>query len=26
VTYEDGAVSLDVIKKAVEEQGYAVFG
>lgn len=26
VTYDDGAVSLDVIKKAVEEQGYAVFG
>ena len=26
VTFDEGAVSLDTIKKTIEEQGYAVFG
>ena len=26
VTYQDETVELDSIKKAIEEQGYAVFG
>lgn len=26
VSYEEGAVDLDTIKKTIEEQGYAVFG
>lgn len=26
VSYDDGAVSLDLIKQTIEEQGYAVFG
>lgn len=26
VTYDEGSVSLDTIKKTIEEQGYAVFG
>lgn len=26
VTYDEGALDLDTIKHAIEEQGYAVFG
>ena len=26
VTYDEGSVGLDLIKKTIEEQGYAVFG
>ena len=26
VAYDDGAVELDTIKSAIEDQGYAVFG
>jgi copper chaperone len=26
VSFEEGAVDLDTIKKTIEEQGYAVFG